>query len=147
MPPVHSTLTPVTHVISYVLLVTALYASTVLEPPLLRYADCTLSANSQVVAGPTDRSPPQEVWPPLPGEGARSPATPGVEPPLEEPPLFGLFDDPPEPPLDCSVTETLVEPGVAPGALPMTSMFVLPECNVASAVKTPFPTAAGLPCT
>jgi hypothetical protein len=49
--------------------------------------------------------------------------------------------------LDCRVTETLVEPGAWPGALPMTSILVFPPCRLAVPVKTPLPTAAGFPCT
>jgi hypothetical protein len=39
----------------------------------------------------------------------------------------------------------LVDVGVEPGALPMTSIVVRPRCRVAVPANTPFPTAAGRP--
>jgi hypothetical protein len=39
----------------------------------------------------------------------------------------------------------LVEPGVIPGALPMTSIVVFPGWSAAVPVNTPLPTAAGWP--
>lgn len=63
---------------------------------------------------------------------------------LEDPPEDWCCE-PPETPLDCWVTKTLVDPGASPGALPMTSIVVLPPCRAAVPVKTPFPTAADLP--
>jgi hypothetical protein len=68
---------------------------------------------------------------------------------LEDRGVLGLEDcgdEPPEPPFDCRVSVMLVEPGVAPGALPTTSIVVFPPCSVAIPVNTPFPTAAGWPC-
>jgi hypothetical protein len=45
------------------------------------------------------------------------------------------------------VTLTTVEPGAAPGALPITSIVVFPPWRLAVAEKIPLPTAADWPCT
>jgi len=59
--------------------------------------------------------------------------------------LLGFAPPEPPEPLDCWTTTTLVEPGVAPGALPITSTVVLPPWSVAVPVNTPLPTALAGP--
>lgn len=131
MPPVHVTCRlDVTHVISYALSVASLNASTVSAPPLSRYAFSTACAKTHEVSGPTVSEPPHD--PPVDSGETVPPGT-----------LFaaffgrGLFV--------WRLIVILVEPGVAPGALPITSIVVLPACRVAVPVNTPLPTAAGWP--
>jgi hypothetical protein len=115
--------------------------TSIVPPPTRWYVARTFAANAHEVFGPTESSPPQEERPEDGGDGC---AGVGVADPVGACATFacgcGLL-------LDCRVTETLVEPGAWPAALPMTSILVFPPCRLAVPVKTPFPTAAGFPCT